>query len=108
MEEEAPELPASELKTVFENKGLLRKTSSSLSNCSERSSSSSTTPSEPSSPAEAFRDIKLRKSCGEILLSRYLKVLSLVAVLPQPILHYVCLDLYGFDFTFWEHGTGSA
>jgi len=93
MEEEAPELPASELKTVFENKGLLRKTSSSLSNCSERSSSSSTTPSEPSSPAEAFRDIKLRKSCGEILLSRYLKVLSLVAVLPQPTLHYVCLDL---------------
>ena len=30
--------------------------------------------SEPSSPGEAFKDLKLRKNCGEILLSRYLKV----------------------------------
>ena len=28
----------------------------------------------PTSPGEAFRDLRLRKSCGEILLSRYQKV----------------------------------
>ena len=36
--------------------------------------------SEPTSPGEAFKDIKLRKSCGEILLSRYLKVSNYVLV----------------------------
>ncbi|WAR03673.1 hypothetical protein MAR_010231 [Mya arenaria] len=59
----------------MEEKFALHKTSSDLSTCSEAStvSASSLTSSEPSSPGEAFRDIKLRKSCGEILLSRYLK-----------------------------------
>lgn len=41
---------------------------------SSTKSTSSPAPSEPSSPAEAFKDLKLRKNCGEILLSRYLKV----------------------------------
>ncbi|KAH3889700.1 hypothetical protein DPMN_013762 [Dreissena polymorpha] len=59
-------------------KPVLRKTSSELSNVSDCSmnSTSSLVTSEPSSPGEAFRDIKLRKSCGEILLSRYLKFVN--------------------------------
>lgn len=39
-----------------------------------RGSSAGSTVSEPSSPGEAFKDLKLRKTGGEILLSRYLKV----------------------------------
>lgn len=41
---------------------------------SSTKSTSSPVSSEPSSPGEAFKDLKLRKNCGEILLSRYLKV----------------------------------
>ena len=32
----------------------------------------------PRSPGEAFRDLRLRKSCGEILLSRYQKVSGVI------------------------------
>lgn len=47
---------------------------SGIESDSSTRSTNSPLPSEPSSPAEAFRDLKLRKNCGEILLSRYLKV----------------------------------
>ena len=47
---------------------------SGMESDSSTKSTSSPVPSEPSSPGEAFKDLKLRKNCGEILLSRYLKV----------------------------------
>ena len=53
---------------------VLNEVKRSDSNCSRVSSTGSNVSSEPSSPGEAFKDLKLRKTGGEILLSRYLKV----------------------------------
>ncbi|XP_060563580.1 septin-2B-like isoform X5 [Ruditapes philippinarum] len=55
---------------------VLNEVKRSDSNCSRVSSAGSNVSSEPSSPGEAFKDLKLRKTGGEILLSRYLKFVN--------------------------------
>ena len=59
---------------------------SGISSCDGDSSPMSPT-NGPTSPGEAFRDLRLRKSCGEILLSRYQKVGDFIMflILNEPV-----------------------